>query len=611
MYQTNTVFQIPNTFVLDRNRDRKAVFYGRVSTEHEAQLAALENQMQWYEDQAKYHPNWTVLDKYIDEGITGTQAKKRPAFMQMIEDAKQGDFDLIVTREVCRFARNTVDTLVMTRELKNYGVEVYFVEDNIWTMDGDGELRLTIMATLAQEESRKISERVRAGQKISRDNGVLYGSGNIIGYDRVNGTYVINEDQAETVRMIFDLYLEGLGETKICKELCRRQRKDGHGNVSWSVSKISRILKNATYMGYKCYLKSFSNNYLEQKRIKNLDESTYLYVKGDFEPIIPEEVFKRCEEIRKTRTTKMIVNKGERTYGKRASQDVWLRKLRCSCGSTFRKNKWRTNQRGDTVYGYQCYNQVNNGSKGFREKNGLDTDGYCDIRMVGDWKLDLMAKKIFEAIWTDRKEDAKLAYKLLRECYQADASRNKATIATVQGKISRATGRMENLIAMRADGEISKEQFQTLRQKAETELVALNEDLGRLNSAFDDETDALDMAAIEATLDSMLDFSGPSIDSNIIEKFVCRITPVDNGHYRWDLNFAPNKKQAIIGAIEGRKGKTSVEIKEYGEDDEHPHRTYDRSIQFSTDGTIAYFCLIAACAAARRAMGTRKGLQET
>lgn len=595
MYQTNTVFQIPNTFVLDRNRERKAVFYGRVSTEHEAQLAALENQMQWYEDQAKYHPNWTVLDKYIDKGITGTQAKKRPAFMQMIEDAKQGDFDLIVTREVCRFARNTVDTLVMTRELKNYGVEVYFVEDNIWTMDGDGELRLTIMATLAQEESRKISERVRAGQKISRDNGVLYGSGNIIGYDRVNGTYVINEDQAETVRMIFDLYLEGLGETKICKELCRRQRKDGHGNVSWSVSKISRILRNATYMGYKCYLKSYSNNYLEQKRIKNLDESTYLYVKGDFEPIIPEEVFKRCEEIRKTRTTKMIVNKGERTYGKRASQDVWLRKLRCSCGSTFRKNKWRTNQRGDTVYGYQCYNQVNNGSKGFREKNGLDTDGYCDIRMIGDWKLDLMAKKIFEVIWTGRKEDAKLAYKLLRECYQADASRNKATIATVQGKISRATGRMENLIAMRADGEISKEQFQTLRQKAETELAALNEDLGRLNSAFDDETDALDMAAIEATLDSMLDFSGPSIDSNIIEKFVCRITPVDNGHYRWDLNFAPNKKQAIIGAIEGRKGKTSVEIKEYGEDDEHPHRTYDRSIQFSTDGTIAYFCLMAAC----------------
>ena len=114
------------------------------------------------------------------------------------------------------------------------------------------------------------------------------------------------------------------------------------------------------------------------------DGNTYLYVKGDFEPIISEELFRRCEEIRKSRTTKMIVNKGERTYGKRASQDVWLRKLRCACGSTFRKDKWRTNKRSDTVYGYQCYNQVNNGSKGFRLKNGLDTEGYCDIRMIGD-----------------------------------------------------------------------------------------------------------------------------------------------------------------------------------------------------------------------------------
>ncbi len=170
-----------NTFLLDRNRPRKVVFYGRVSTEHEAQLSALENQMQWYEDIARRYPNWQVVDKYIDEGITGTQAKKRPAFMKMIADAETGKFDLIVTREVCRFARNTVDTLTHTRALKNLDIEVFFVDDNIWTMDGDGELRLTIMATLAQEESRKVSERVRAGQRISRENKTLYGSGNILG----------------------------------------------------------------------------------------------------------------------------------------------------------------------------------------------------------------------------------------------------------------------------------------------------------------------------------------------------------------------------------------------------------------------------------------------
>lgn len=159
--------------ITDKNRERKMVFYGRVSTEHEAQLSALENQMQWYDDQLKYHPNWQLCGRYIDQGITGTQAKKRPAFLKMIDDARAGKFDLIVTREVCRFARNTVDTLVATRELKNINVEVFFVEDNIWTLDGDGELRLTIMATLAQDESRKISERVKAGQQVSRMNKTL------------------------------------------------------------------------------------------------------------------------------------------------------------------------------------------------------------------------------------------------------------------------------------------------------------------------------------------------------------------------------------------------------------------------------------------------------
>lgn len=265
---------------LDPNRQRAIVFYGRVSTEHEAQLEALEKQMQWYDDQAKYHPNWNVVGKYIDEGITGTLAKKRPSFMKMIEDARQKKFDLIVTREVCRFARNTVDTLVLTRELKNYGVEVYFVSDNIWTMDGDGELRLTIMATLAQEESRKISERVLAGQAISRQNGVLYGNGNIIGYDRVNGTYVINPEQAETIRTVFELYSQGLGQKEIVNELTLRGCKDGNGKVKWSCVKISRILRNATYMGYICYNKSRVNNFLEKNGSKIWMRTALSWSKG-------------------------------------------------------------------------------------------------------------------------------------------------------------------------------------------------------------------------------------------------------------------------------------------------------------------------------------------
>ena len=144
---------------------RNVAIYARVSTEHEAQLSALDNQVQYYDNIMAMHPDWVLYDRYIDEGITGTSTKKRKQFMRMIEDAHDGCFDLIVTREVSRFARNTVDTLQETRKLRRIGVEVYFTEDNIWTLnDEDGELRLTIMATLAQNESKKTSLRVKAGQ---------------------------------------------------------------------------------------------------------------------------------------------------------------------------------------------------------------------------------------------------------------------------------------------------------------------------------------------------------------------------------------------------------------------------------------------------------------
>ena len=150
---------------------RRVAIYGRVSTAHEAQLSAFENQQAWYEREASYHEDWTIVERYYDEGVTGTATRKRPEFMRMLEDARLHRFDLLVTREVCRFARNVVDALTVTRMLKDLNIEVYFIQDGIWTMSGDGELRLSIMATLAQEESRKVSERVLAGQSISRKNG--------------------------------------------------------------------------------------------------------------------------------------------------------------------------------------------------------------------------------------------------------------------------------------------------------------------------------------------------------------------------------------------------------------------------------------------------------
>ena len=154
---------------------KRVVIYARVSTEHEAQINALENQLDWYKPILEMHKEWQVVNWYVDKGITGTSAEKRPQFMQMIFDAKCGKFDMIITREVSRFARNTIDTLNYTRLLKTHKVDVYFINDNIKTSDGDGEFRLTIMASLSQDESRKTSVRVKAGQQTSMDNGVFYG----------------------------------------------------------------------------------------------------------------------------------------------------------------------------------------------------------------------------------------------------------------------------------------------------------------------------------------------------------------------------------------------------------------------------------------------------
>lgn len=518
--------------------------------------------MQWYDDQVRYHPNWTVCERYIDEGITGTQAKKRPAFLRMIEDAKNGKFDLIVTREVCRFARNVVDTLVVTRELKGIGVEVFFIDDNIWTMDGDGELRLSLMATLAQEESRKTSERVKAGQKISRDNGVLYGNGNILGYDRVGETYVINEEQAETVRMIFDLYLQGYGSMKIAGILTERKRKTASGLVKWSVSNIMRAIKNATYTGTKCYNKSRSNNFLEQKRINNLDMSTYEYVEGDFPAIVSQEVWDKAQKIRESRMKPSLVSTSKTTHSKRDSKDIWVNKLRCSCGSSFRKDKWHTKLDGKISYGYQCYNQINNGNKKKRAALGLDTEGYCDIKMITDWKLDFMAKELLEHLWQDRKESVIIAIDLIRRYYKDDRlNENQHDAVSIKAKIDKAQTRLTNLIAMRADGELSKEEYQTMRMPIDAEIQQLQE---KINQAPTDEQpkSGLQLDGIVSMLNTLIDFSGTKVSKDIINQFVYRVTPTSDTTFDWYVNLNGTADVRATFTAEGRKNRAVVKLEE-------------------------------------------------
>ena len=212
---------------------KRIVAYCRVSTDQDDQLNSLENQKNFFERYINKNLEWRFCGLYVDEGISGTSTKKRKGFNNMIADAELGKFDMILTKEISRFARNTLDSIFYTRKLKSQGIGVLFMNDNINTLEPDAELRLTIMSSIAQEESRKTSDRVRWGQKRSMENGVVFGV-SVYGYNLKDGKLTINENEAKIVRLVFDLYLnEGMGTYLLCKELENRGIPSPSGSPVW------------------------------------------------------------------------------------------------------------------------------------------------------------------------------------------------------------------------------------------------------------------------------------------------------------------------------------------------------------------------------------------
>lgn len=318
----------------EQQKEIRVAVYARVSTEHEAQIYALDNQVDWFTEIIACQPHWTLTKYYIDKGITGTMATKRPQFMKMIADAQRKRFDLIITREVSRFARNTLDTLQYTRMLRDCGIEVFFLCDNIRTSDPDCELRLTIMAMLAQDESRKTSLRVKSGIKTAQEKGVFYGTGNILGYDRVGRDMVINEEQAETVRMMFDQFLAGQSLSAIARNLEAAGRTTATGKKNWQAGTVGQVLENSFYCGIITYGKSYVGNYLDHKRAENHGELEQRQVKGTHTPIVTEEEFMRAQKIRASRRLDLDPGIKKHPLGCRLTHTQLLGDLMyCRCGA--------------------------------------------------------------------------------------------------------------------------------------------------------------------------------------------------------------------------------------------------------------------------------------
>ena len=508
---------------------RKVVIYARVSTEHEAQLSAFENQKDWYTPIVQQHPEWQIVKLYADEGITGTSATKRPQFMQMIKDAESGDFDLIITREVSRFARNTVDTLQYTRQLKSKGVEVFFINDNIKTFSEDGELRLSLMATLSQEESRKTSIRVKSGQQTSMEKGVFYGNGNILGYDRKGKDMVINPEQAKTVRMIYDMYLNGDGLHTIKFALEQQGRLTSTGRNVWYESNISKVLKNSFYCGIIKYHKQYVPDFLEQKKINNFGEVDFLTVQGKHDPIVTEEEYQRVQEIMQSRRLELphIENGRHREIGKKQPSDIWSDLLICECGHKFNRKVWH--RKGDEIqYGYQCYSAVRTGSYSTRVNRGLPTDGVCNVPMVSGWKMQMMAKYVFQTFLKNTVEVLVLAESMLAKHIDDVEQDNSKEIEHIESQIDKMNKRLHNLIEMRADGEITRDIFLQKKEEVEKQINDLNSQLGKLKpneeESEDEETRESKIKLLKYYLEKSVTIDEQEdISDDVLKAFIVKI----------------------------------------------------------------------------------------
>ena len=339
---------------INSTKKRRVAGYARVSTDHEDQATSYEAQVDYYTNYIKSREDWEFVAIYTDEGISATNTKKREGFKAMIADALAGKIDLIITKSVSRFARNTVDSLTTVRKLKDEGIEIYFEKENIWTLDSKGELLITIMSSLAQEESRSISENVTWGQrKRMADGKVSFAYSRFLGLDKdkETGKIVVNPEQAETVRLIFRLFLEGMTPHSIATELTNRGIKTPGGKDVWNQQTVRRMLSNEKYKGDALLQKEFTVDFLQKKMKKNEGEVPQYYVEGNHEAIISPAVFDMVQAELARRK-----HGGSRYSG----VSIFSNKIKCGdCGSFYGSKVWHSTDQYRKVI-YRC-NRKHNG----------------------------------------------------------------------------------------------------------------------------------------------------------------------------------------------------------------------------------------------------------
>ncbi len=444
-----------------QHKKRKVAAYCRVSTDNEDQANSFESQQRYFRQYIERNPDWELYEVFADEGISGTNTKKRKEFNRMIACAKNGDFDLIVTKEISRFARNTLDSIFYTRDLKKHGVGVIFMNDNINTLDGDAELRLAIMSSIAQEESRKTSERVKWGQKRQMEQGVVFGR-SMLGYDVKDGKMYINEDGAKVVRLIFHKFVnEGKGTHVIAREL----REEGIKPMrvkEWQNTVILRVIRNEKYCGDLVQKKTYTPDFLSHEKKYNRGQEEFVIIKDHHEPIISRELFDKANRML---DEKSLSQEGK---AKHSNRYPFSGKIKCGrCGASY-VARYKNRKDGSRYKAWRCYEAANHGSPHI-DKAG-NKKGCSGMSIRNEEAIHIMSL-VCKQLTIDRQKISDNLIKMINKVILMDVT--GADTNVLAEKMEAAKKKRTGLIDLYTSGDIDRDEFSALRVKYDAEIDSL------------------------------------------------------------------------------------------------------------------------------------------
>ncbi len=523
--------------------------YCRVSTDKDDQANSFAAQQRYFKEYIDRQPDWELYKVYADEGISGTSTEKRQEFNRMIHDAHMGKFKLIITKEVSRFSRNILDTISFTRELRSLGVGVLFMNNGINTLKSDGEMYLSIMAILAQEESRATSNRVKWGQTRQMERGVVFGT-SMLGYDVKDGKLSINPEGAEIARLIFHKYaVEKKGTTVIARELREAGYQTYHGSTNWSNSHIVKILKNEKYVGDLTQKKTFTPDYLTHAKKYNHGEEEMITITNHHEPIISREIWNMTQAELQKRNRHGELGAGH------SNRYVFSGKIKCGeCGYSF-VSRYKKRKDGTKYRKWGCLAATDH------HTGRVDAEGNpvgCNIgRMLRDEvAMDILRHGI-QSLQMDTDWIIRNVTTLALEAIREGETESADTEDQLQYQIDQLTKKKEAVLDAFFSQTVTKEEMRLMNERYDQELAALDQRMQAVREKQKLCYDARSLA--DDVRQKVKAIVCGETDSEVFYKNILdHMTVYRGGRVELRLNLLPQKWVFVLDRLHDFRQKTGV-----------------------------------------------------